>query len=100
MYIMLNTPERCFSGYPRGFPVRATVYVVVGIVVGKLLSITTRRLLDQRLEPPQLKMEIKQAFDREGIEIPFHHRSIYSGSITEPFPVRIVEGAKTETKEL
>lgn len=33
--------------------------------------------------------EIKQAFDEQGIEIPFPHLSIYAGSVTEPFPVRV-----------
>jgi small-conductance mechanosensitive channel len=31
--------------------------------------------------------EIKQAFDNEGIEIPFPHVSIYTGEATKPFPV-------------
>ncbi len=35
--------------------------------------------------------EIKQSFDDEGIEIPFPHVSIYSGSVTEPIPLRIVD---------
>jgi small-conductance mechanosensitive channel len=38
----------------------------------------------------QVQIDIKAAFDREGIEIPFPHRSLYTGSITEPFPVSIV----------
>jgi small-conductance mechanosensitive channel len=33
--------------------------------------------------------EIKEAFDAEGIEIPFPHVSVYAGSVTEPFPVQV-----------
>ncbi|MCW8814628.1 MAG: mechanosensitive ion channel family protein [Chlorobium sp.] len=34
--------------------------------------------------------EIKQRFDTEGIEIPFPHVSLYAGSKTTPFPVKVV----------
>ncbi len=37
-----------------------------------------------------LQEEIKLAFDAAGIEIPFPHRSLYTGNMTEPFPVRVV----------
>jgi small-conductance mechanosensitive channel len=40
----------------------------------------------------ELQIEIKEAFDEAGIEIPFPHRTLYTGSVTEPFPVRLVEG--------
>ena len=36
--------------------------------------------------------DVKRRFDEEGIEIPFPHRSLYSGSVTDPFPIRIVDG--------
>ncbi|MCW9013137.1 MAG: mechanosensitive ion channel family protein [Gammaproteobacteria bacterium] len=34
--------------------------------------------------------EIKNAFDEQDIEIPFPHRTIYTGSATDPFPVTSV----------
>lgn len=36
-------------------------------------------------------VEIKEAFDREGIEIPFPHISIYAGEASKPFDVNIRE---------
>lgn len=39
----------------------------------------------------QISAEVKRRFDEEGIEIPFPHRTLYSGSATEPHPVRIAE---------
>lgn len=42
-----------------------------------------------------LQEEVKVAFDAAGIEIPFPHRTLYAGSKTEPFPVRVVGGDET-----
>ena len=39
----------------------------------------------------RLLQGIKQAFDEAGVEIPFPHRSLYTGAVTDPFPVRIVD---------
>jgi small-conductance mechanosensitive channel len=37
-----------------------------------------------------IKEEIKAAFDEKGIEIPFPHISVYTGSVTDPFPVKVL----------
>ena len=50
-------------------------------------------LFDVKIE---LARDIKVAFDAEGIEIPFPHRTLYTGSVTEPFPVSIVAESKPE----
>ncbi len=49
--------------------------------------VRTDRFFDVRNE---LKEEIKNRFDEAGIEIPFPHRTLYTGAVTEPFPIRIV----------
>ena len=41
-----------------------------------------------------MHMEVKAAFDRAGIEIPFPHRTLYAGSVTDPFPVRLGDGPR------
>ena len=45
------------------------------------------KLKDEILE------QVKARFDEEGIEIPFPHRTLYAGSATGPFPVRVVDGS-------
>jgi len=39
--------------------------------------------------------EIKDRFDEEDIEIPFPHRTLYTGAVTEPFPIRITNDRST-----
>lgn len=43
-----------------------------------------------------IQQEIKRRFDEEGIEIPFPHRTLYVGSETDAFPVRMVQDAPLE----
>ena len=38
-----------------------------------------------------ISVDIKKALDEAGVEIPFPHRTIYAGSVTDPIPVRMVE---------
>ena len=42
-----------------------------------------------------IMQELKERFDAEGIEIPFPHRTLYTGSETAPLPIRIVGGEGT-----
>ncbi len=42
--------------------------------------------------------QVKAAFDKEGIEIPFPHRTLYTGAVTEPFPVRLTESISEQIK--
>jgi small-conductance mechanosensitive channel len=39
--------------------------------------------------------ETKNTFDREGIEIPFPHVSLYAGSATQPIPINLVDNNPT-----
>lgn len=43
----------------------------------------------------EYRRRLKKAFDAEGIEIPFPHRSIYVGEVTKPFQVQLKEAAAT-----
>lgn len=38
----------------------------------------------------EIMADIKKRFDREGIEIPFPHHTLYTGEATKPFPIQIV----------
>jgi small-conductance mechanosensitive channel len=53
------------------------------------LSVFVRReiYMDTKSE---LLQEIKRRFDEENIEIPFPHQSIYTGSDSAPFPIKLV----------
>ena len=42
-----------------------------------------------------LMEEIKKRFDEEHIEIPFPHLSLYTGTVTQPYPVEVVKNTTT-----
>lgn len=54
------------------------------------------KVLDGR---SSMMVAIKQTLDREGIEIPFPHTSIYAGSHSEPFRVQLLGPETTANKE-
>ncbi len=56
----------------------------------------TENFLDLRNSIP---VEIKEAFDEHGIEIPFPHRTLYTGSETAPFPVQSTSQGPGPTPE-
>jgi len=47
---------------------------------------------EHALKVGQIHEEIKRAFDEHEIEIPFPHRTLYTGAVTEPLPIEIVTG--------
>ena len=47
---------------------------------------TREKFLDLR---NGIQERVKEAFDREGIEIPFPHRTLYTGSETDPMPIEL-----------
>ena len=46
----------------------------------------------------EFKRRLKYAFDREGIEIPFPHRSLYFGEASAPFLARLLGPREDEAK--
>ena len=46
-----------------------------------------------------IQQSIKATFDEQGIEIPFPHRSLYTGMATEPFPIRIVKNSTDQLND-
>lgn len=46
-----------------------------------------------------IQFEIKQAFDAANIEIPFPHITFYTGSMTDPLPIRLVDGNRVSGEE-
>lgn len=53
------------------------------------------RFLDLR---NSIAQDVKAALEREGIEIPYPHRSLYAGSASAPLPVKLVD-ASSESAE-
>jgi small-conductance mechanosensitive channel len=43
--------------------------------------------------------EVKKRFDEDGIEIPFPHLSLYSGSATHPIPINIIQDKTNKPTE-
>ncbi len=45
--------------------------------------------------------DLTERLDAEGIEIPFPHRTLYTGAVTDPFPIRIVpEGGPPDGEQI
>lgn len=61
------------------------------------LTVWTTRENYWKLKNSMLE-EIKTHFDEMGVEIPFPHRTLYAGSVTDPFPVRVM-GEESDSQE-
>ncbi len=60
------------------------------------LSVWTRRELYRDVKS-DLMMQVKSLFDSHGVEIPFPHLTLYSGSQTAPFPLAVASGEPPST---
>jgi len=81
------TPDVFFTGY--------------GASSLDLLFTVWVRTADYLVVRNQIMDTIKKKFDELGIEIPFPHVSVYTGSVTDPLPIKLVassEGGKNQTK--
>lgn len=47
----------------------------------------------------EYRRRLKKAFDRNGIEIPLPHRTLYTGSETEPLPIRLLKDSEISFKK-
>ena len=45
-----------------------------------------------------IQYEIEFAFDEHQTEIPFPHVTLYTGSVAEPFPIRLVSNASEQSE--
>ena len=43
-----------------------------------------------------IMLEVKERFDAEDIEIPFPHMTLYTGAVTDPFPIKMIDKAESE----
>lgn len=75
------------------------VFIVVGFGDSAVnLQFSPWTLRENFLElKNSIQREIKEAFDDAGIEIPFPHRTFYTGAETNPFPVRIVDASEGDS---
>mgnify|MGYP002376163971 CR=1 FL=1 len=63
-------------------------------------ALTVIRPGDRVLEGrSQMMVDIKKTLDREGIEIPFPHTSVYAGSHSAPFRVQLLQEESSNNKE-
>jgi small-conductance mechanosensitive channel len=80
----LNNPEPLFLLKEFG---DSGIEILLGLWVVKADVLALRN---------SIMLEIKERFDREGIEIPYPHLSVYAGSATDVFPIHVVEETKKQ----
>jgi len=60
----------------------SSIDILFGVWIEKADFITVKN---------EMIIEVKEAFDREDIEIPFPHLSLYTGEATKPFPLELAK---------
>ncbi|SMO76825.1 mechanosensitive ion channel family protein [Fodinibius sediminis] len=87
--VLMKVAEK--NAYALAEPKPLIIFEAFGASSIDLLFLVWATVDDRVLLKNTIQEEVKEAFDREGIEIPFPHVSLYAGAATDPMPIRMVE---------
>ncbi len=93
--VKLRTPDNLYVRIPNETLIKTRVPSSVDLQFS--YWVPKEKVLEGR---SGMMVAIKKTLDREGIEIPFPHTSVYAGSHSEPFRVQLLGPEKITEKDL